>query len=300
MLETVIHKPDTIDTETLSDLDSKSRQIRALTLKAIYEARSGHSGPSLSMVEIVTSLLFKEMDWGAYLDQVKGKNEEDQWQIWQKQVIRDRFILSKGHAVPSWYAALAVGGYLAEEELKHLRSIGSRLQGHPERKRFPFIDATTGSLGQGQSVAMGFAMANKLKENDRWVYCISGDGEINEGQVWETALSAPKFKLDNLVIIVDRNKSQGEGLTSEIMDTEPLEEKWRAFRWHVQRVDGHNFSSLTEAFRKTKETMGQPHVIIADTRKGYLGDGQLFMGGQHNPLIDEKNYNEAMKFLGFK
>lgn len=297
MLETKIPKTSIINP---SELKSVAEQIRAVTIDTIYRVGSGHSGPSLSMVEIITTLLFKEMDWKEHLSKVKDKGECEQWQIWQKQIDRDRFILSKGHAVPSWYSALAIGGYLPQEELLNLRSIGSRLQGHPERTRFPFIDATTGSLGQGQSVAMGYALANKISGNTHRVYCINGDGEINEGQVWETALSAPKFDLDNLVVIIDCNKSQGEGPTSRIMNTEPLEEKWRAFRWHVQRVDGHNFFSLTEAFRRTREMMGQPHLIIADTKKGYLGDGRLFMGGQHNPLIDKKSYFDAMKFLGVK
>ena len=175
--------------------------------------------------------------------------------------------------------------------------IGSRLQGHPERNRFPFVDGTTGSLAQGQSEAMGYALAKKFQKREERVFCIIGDGESNEGQVWEMALSAPKFKLDNLTIIVDYNKKQNEGSGKEIMDLEVLDKKWEAFNWHVQRVDGHHIPALLGAFEETRRVHEKPHVIIADTHKGYLGEGQMFMGGGHNPAIDAENYEKGMKFL---
>lgn len=287
-----------IKNKTAADLESIARKIRVSTLETIYKAGSGHIGPSLSMVEILASLLFKELNWKDYLEDIRNKNHEEQWRYWHNpELRRDRFVLSKGHGVPSWYAALAVAGYLKPEELLTLRVMGSRLQGHPERKRFPFIDATTGSLGQGQSEALGYALAKKIAKRNEMVYCIIGDGESNEGQVWETAMAAAKFKLDNLVLIVDFNKKQGEGANKEIMDIEPLDHKWRAFSWHVQRIDGHNIEALLDSYEAARREKNRPHVIIADTRKGYLGNGEVFMDGAHNPTVNEENYNRAIKFL---
>ncbi len=271
------------------DLLGMAKRIRALTLKSIFEAGSGHIGSAFSMVEILTVLLFSEMNWLSYKEQAASFQDPE--------LGRDRFVLSKGHGVPSWYAALAAAGFIEEEELSTLRVIGSRLQGHPERVRFPFVDGTTGSLAQGQSEAMGYALAKKFQQRAERVFCIIGDGESNEGQVWEMALSAPKFKLDNLVIIVDYNKKQNEGSGTEIMDLEALDKKWEAFNWHVQRLDGHDIPALVEGFKETRRVLGKPHVIIADTHKGYLGEGQLFMGGGHNPAIDVENYEKGMKFL---
>jgi len=288
-----------MDTSKIKALEEKAKRIRASTIKTIYEAGSGHIGPALSIVEIITCLLFGELNWMDFLEEAKDLSPEEQLKYWHNPELgRDRFVLSKGHAVPSWYAATAIAGFIKESELSQLRIINSRLQGHPERKRFPFIDATTGSLGQGQSEAMGYALAKKLAGRTERVYAIIGDGESNEGQVWETALSAPKFKLDNFVVIVDFNKRQGEGTNKEIMDIEPLGDKWAAFNWHTQRVDGHDIKALLAAFEKAREVKGRPHVIIADTNKGYLGNGRLFMSGGHNPVIDEKNYTEAINFLG--
>jgi len=283
------------DTALLNDI---AKKVRGLSIKTIFEAGSGHIGPALSMVEILTVLLWNRLNWLDFLGKVKGKNPVKQLSFWHNSDLkRDRFIISKGHGVPSWYAALALADFIKESELKELRIINSRLQGHPERKRFPFVDATTGSLGQGQSEAMGYAMANKLLKRKEKVYCIIGDGESNEGQVWETALSAPKFKLDNLVIIVDFNKRQGEGTNKEIMNIEPLEDKWKAFNWHVQRIDGHNINEIVKALGKADKIKGKPSVIIADTLKGHLGKNKLFMNGKHNPVIDEENYKKAIEYL---
>lgn len=280
------------------ELAELAKQVKILTLKTIFEAGSGHSGPALSMAEILSVLLFSQMNWLDFLAEVKGKSHSEQMRFFQNpELKRDRFVISKGHGVPSWYAAAALAGFIEQAELKTLRVINSRLQGHPERNRFPFIDATTGSLGQGQSEALGYALAKKVQGRDERVYCIIGDGESNEGQVWETAMAAPKFKLDNLVIIVDFNKKQSEGSNKEIMDIEPLEKKWEAFNWHTQRVFGHDLEALLMAFEETKRVKHKPHVIIADTEKGSLGGGRVFMGGGHNPTINNENYDEAINFL---
>ena len=284
--------------DKISALEQTANQVRALSIKTVYQAKSGHIGPALSMVEIITTLLFAELNWRQFFHQVKDKSQVEQLEFWHdRNLRRDRFVLSKGHAVPSWYAATAVAGLIPENELIQLRVMGSRLQGHPERRKFAFIDATTGSLGQGQSEALGYALANKIAGRPERVYCIIGDGESNEGQVWETALAAPKFQLDNLVLIVDFNKKQGEGTNKEVMDIEPLDAKWRAFNWHVQRLDGHNVAALLQAYEQTRQVKGKPHVIIADTHKGYLMPGLLFMDGQHNPVIDDESYNQAIKLL---
>jgi transketolase len=287
-----------INISNSNDLDRIARRIRYLSIDTIYKVKSGHIGPALSIIEIISILLFQELNWKKYLPETQNKSPEDQWKFWHDPALeRDRFVLSKGHAVPAWYTALAVAGYIDQSELLTLRVMESRLQGHPERKRFPFIDATTGSLGQGQSEAMGYALAKKYAGRLEKVFCIIGDGESNEGQVWETAMAAAKFKLDNLILFVDFNKKQGEGTNKEVMDIEPLDKKWQAFNWHTQRINGHDFSALRSALEETKNVKDKPHVIICDTEKGYLGKDRLFMNGQHNPVIDEQSYNEALKFL---
>lgn len=283
---------------TTQEIEDAVKKVRLLTLKTIFEANSGHIGPALSMAEIITTLLWSEMNWFTFKSALADKSDAEQLAYFQDPaLLRDRFVLSKGHGVPSWYAATAIAGFMNPEEMKTLRVIDSRLQGHPERKRFPFVDATTGSLGQGQSEALGYALAKKTQGRDERVFCIIGDGESNEGQVWEAAMAAPKFNLDNLTIIVDFNKKQSEGANKDVMDIEPLHKKWEAFNWHVQRIDGHSVSALLAAFAENKQVKGKPHVIIADTQKGYLGGGRVFMGGGHNPAITQEIYDEAVSFL---
>ncbi len=286
------------DPVVLKRLNALSGDVRLATIESIYHAGSGHGGTSLSIVDIVTALLFYKMNWDKYLPQINNKKPEEQWRHWQNSKLnRDRFLLSKGHGVPAWYAALAVGGYIDKEELKTLRMLGSRLQGHPERKRFPFIDGSTGSLGQGQSVALGYALANKLHGRSEKVYCILGDGECNEGQVWESAMSAPKFNLDNLVLIIDFNKKQSEGTNEEVMNVEQLHYRWKVFHWHAQRIDGHDMGALLSALDECDKVKGKPHVIVIDTHKGYLGNGEVFMKGGHNPVIDKESFDKAVDFL---
>ncbi len=263
----------------MNELAEKARQIRRLTLKAIYISQSGHPGPSLSIVEILTTLLFSQMKLS---DMQK----------------RDLLILSKGHAAPSLYAALCLAGYIKEEELYKMREVGSALQGHPVGGTAPLIDASTGSLGQGLSMGIGFALGVKLKKEDRRVYVVIGDGECQEGQVWEAAMSAPKFRLDNLVAILDYNKYQNSGSVAEIMPLEPIRQKWEAFGWAVHEADGHDFGSLQGAFSKCISG-GKPHIIIANTKKGA---GISFMEGNmawHSRAIKPEDYQSAMKELGF-
>lgn len=230
-----------------------AKELRILALKMITEAGSGHPGGSLSAADIVAALYFH------YL------NHDPHNPHWEE---RDRFVLSKGHAVPIVYAALVKCGYLPEEEIYTLRKINSRLQGHPDHIRFPFLESSTGSLGQGLSVAQGMALTAKLDKKDYKVYCLLGDGELQEGQIWETAMSAPKFKLDNLIAIVDANKGQIDGYTKDVMDCSPLKEKWKAFNWEVQEIDGHDFSDILTALDQTQHMRKKPHMIIANTIKG--------------------------------
>jgi len=239
--------------EVIPKLTKIARDLRILALEMITEAGSGHPGGSLSAADIVAALFFHTM------------NHDPKRPHWED---RDRFILSKGHGSPIVYAALAKCGYLPEEELFTLRKIDSRIQGHPDRIRLPFVEASTGSLGQGLSVAQGFAMAAKLDARDSKVYCVLGDGEIQEGQIWEAAMSAPKYKLDNLIAIVDANKGQIDGHTKEIMNLAPLAKKWESFNWAVQEIDGHNMAEILTALDQAHQTRKKPHMIIAHTVKG--------------------------------
>lgn len=258
------------------DLKKIARQIRKRTIDSLYAAQSGHPGPSLSIVEILTTLFFKEMN-------LEGDK-------------RDRFILSKGHAVPSLYATLSMLGYISEEQLKTLRKIGSPLEGHPVRSKLPLIDSSTGSLGQGLSVGIGYALGIKLRNQDRRVYVIIGDGESQEGQIWEAAMSAPKFGLGNLLVILDYNKFQNEDSVNDTMPLEPLAQKWESFNWHVNEVDGHSMDKLLAAYKEARKSP-KPSVIIAHTIKG---KGISFMESDmnwHSRAMNEDEYKSAMKEL---
>ncbi len=239
--------------ELVAFLEKKAVIIRRHLLSAIFAAQSGHPGGSLSMADIMTVLYFHFMNI---------RTDEPNW------ADRDRLILSKGHACPVWYACLAELGFFPTEELLSLREINSRLQGHPDMNKTPGIDYTTGSLGQGLSAGLGMALGLKSEKKAASVYVIIGDGELNEGQIWEAALSAPKFKLDNLILFIDYNNLQLDGTCDEIMPLEPLAEKWRAFNWAVQVIDGHNIPEIIAAVEKAKKTRGVPSVIIAHTIKG--------------------------------
>jgi transketolase len=249
--------------DSLQDIEEATRRIRRHIITMLAAAGSGHPGGSLSAVEILCVLYFR----------ILRHNPHDP--AWPD---RDRFILSKGHGVPALYSVLAECGYLPVEELTTLRKVGSRLQGHSLAGSPPGVEMSAGSLGQGLSYSIGQALAARLDGRDYRVYCLLGDGELDEGQVWEAAMAAAHYSLDNLTAIVDRNRIQNDDFCDNVMRTDPLPEKWQAFGWHVQEVDGHDLSQVIEALEKAREVRGQPSVIIAHTVKG---KGVSFM--ENNP-----------------
>lgn len=262
---------------------SETPKIRENILKMIAKAGSGHPGGSLSLVEILYSLFAKD---GVMKHDPKNPEKYD----------RDRMVLSKGHGVPALYAVMAATGYdITESELMTLRELGSRLQGHPDRARIPYMEASTGSLGQGASIAQGIAMAYKLDNNPHRVYTVIGDGEMQEGQIWEVALSASHKKLNNLTMILDYNKGQIDGHVKDVLDLEPLKPKWEAFGWHTQVVDGHNYQQLVDALKNTHPT--KPSMIIANTIKGkgvsFMEDQNGWHGKAPNKEELEKSLNEV-------
>lgn len=239
---------------SIETLQEKAKAIRRHVIEMLAAAKSGHPGGSLSAADLLTALYL-----GGVLN-VDPANLRD--------ANRDRFILSKGHAVPVLYAALAEAGFLPVEELKNLRKVNSRLQGHPSKADFPLMEASTGSLGQGLSVGVGMALAGKLDNAPYRVYVMLGDGESEEGQVWEAAMSASAHHLDNLVAIFDYNKFQLDGSIEEILNWTPIREKWEAFGWHVLEIDGHDIRQCLDAFAQAKTLTGKPVCIIAHTIKG--------------------------------
>ena len=234
-------------------LNEKSKELRRHIVRMLGEAGSGHPGGSLSSADIVTALFFHEM---------RLKPTEPYWPD------RDRFILSKGHAAPVLYAALAERGFLPVSELDTLRKLGSRLQGHPDMKKLPGVEMSTGSLGQGLSVANGMALAARLDRKDYRVYVVLGDGELQEGMVWEAAMASAHYKLDNLVAFVDHNGLQIDGPVTEVMSPEPVAGKWRAFGWHTLVVNGHDMGQILDALAEAKTVKGKPTMIVAETVKG--------------------------------
>ena len=237
----------------ISFLKEKAKEIRKSIVSMITEAKSGHPGGSLSATDILTALYFSEMN----VDPANPKMEG-----------RDRFVLSKGHAAPAIYATLAEKGYFSKDELMTLRKFGSRLQGHPDMKKLPGIEISTGSLGQGLSVANGMALNAKIFDENYRTYVVLGDGEIQEGQIWEAAMTAAHYKLDNLCAFLDSNNLQIDGNVSEIMGVEPLDKKWEAFGWNVIKIDGHDFEQILSALANARECKGKPTMIIAKTIKG--------------------------------
>jgi transketolase len=239
------------------ELAAVSNEMREWIIEMLTEAKSGHPGGSLSAIDIVATLWFSEMRG---IDGAKLQTD------------RDRFVLSKGHAVPALYAVLAKKGFIPEKELMTLRKTGSRLQGHPDRARLPIVETSTGSLGQGLSVAQGLALGFKLDKKKSRVFCLLGDGEIQEGQIWEAAMSASKYKLSNLCAILDYNKGQIDGPVADVMPLEPVVDKWRAFGWHVIEIDGHNHGEILEAFKQARDLdqkgATKPVIVVAHTVKG--------------------------------
>ena len=272
-----------MNNEKRAFLAEKARQIRVDAVKSIHAANSGHPGGALSIADILAYLYFEEMN-------VDSKDP--------KKADRDRLVLSKGHACPALYAALAEKGFFPKEELMSLRKYGSILQGHPDMKHIPGVDMSTGSLGQGISAACGMALSGKISGEKYRVYAILGDGEIEEGQVWEAAMFARHYKLDNLTIFVDFNGLQVDGTVEEVIDPTPIDEKFKAFGWNVVVIDGHDLDEIEKAVECAKATSGQPTAIIAKTVKG---KGVSYMEnavGWHGKAPNDEEFAIAMKELG--
>jgi len=264
------------------ELQITANEVRKGIVTAVHSAKAGHPGGSLSAADIFTYLYFEEMN-------IDPKNP--------KKPDRDRFVLSKGHTAPGLYSALAQRGYFPVEDLKTLRHLGSYLQGHPDMKHIPGIDMSSGSLGQGVSVAVGMAAAGKYDKKDYRVYTLTGDGEIQEGQIWEAAMWAGHRKLDNLVVIVDNNNLQIDGSVEDVCSPYPIDKKFEAFNFHVINIDGNDFDQIRAAFKEARETKGMPTAIIAKTVKG---KGVSFMenaAGWHGKAPNDEEYEIAMADL---
>ena len=264
------------------ELEKMANEIRKDIVTAVHSAKSGHPGGSLSSADIFTYLYFEEMN----VDPANPKWED-----------RDRFVLSKVHVAPGLYSTLAEKGYFPKEDLKTLRHTGSYLQGHPDMKHIPGIDMSSGSLGQGVSVAVGMAAAGKYDKKDYRVYTLTGDGEIQEGQIWEAAMWAGHRKLDNLVVIVDNNNLQIDGSIEDVCSPYPIDKKFEAFKFHVINIDGNDFDQIRAAFKEARETKGMPTAIIAKTVKG---KGVSFMenaAGWHGKAPNDEEYEIAMADL---
>lgn len=260
------------------NLQKTATRIRLGIIEGTFHAKSGHPGGSLSIADTLTYLYWKEMN----IDPANPKMEG-----------RDRLVLSKGHTAPALYAALAERGYFPVEELATLRHIGSRLQGHPNMNDTPGVEMSTGSLGQGISTACGMALAAKLKNEDSRVYTILGDGEIEEGQVWEAAMFAAHYKLDNLVAVIDNNNLQIDGPITEVMSSYPITDKFTAFGWNVIAIDAHDFDQIEAAFKAAREVKGKPTAII---QKSVKGKGVSFMEDQvswHGTAPNAEQYEQA-------
>jgi len=266
---------------SVSELERMAKRLRRHVITMIATAGSGHPGGSLSAADIVTSLYFKIM---------RHDPKNPQWPD------RDRFILSKGHAAPILYAALAECGYFPINELSTLRKLDSRLQGHTDRLLTPGVEMSSGSLGQGLSFGIGIALASKLDARDYQVYVLLGDGECDEGQIWEAAMAAAHYKIDNLTAIVDYNEIQLAGRTCDIMNLEPLADKWRSFNWHVLDINGHDINQILQATKKAKEIKQRPTVIIAHTIKGkgvsFMENNVDFHGKAPTPEETERALKE--------
>ncbi len=272
-----------ITLESIEDLRKKSKEIRRDIIEEVYNASSGHPGGSLSVTDILTVLYFNQMN----INPDKPNDEN-----------RDRLILSKGHCCPALYATLANRGYFDKELLKSFRKIDGLLQGHPDMKKIPGVDMSSGSLGQGLSAANGMALASKLDKKGFRVYCIVGDGEIEEGQIWEAAMTSSHYKLDNLCVIVDNNNLQIDGQVKDVMNVYPIDEKFKSFGFETINIDGNNIEEIIEALQKAKITKGKPTAIIAKTIKG---KGVSFMEDNvswHGKAPSEEEYNKAILELG--
>lgn len=266
-------------TLSIDELREQALTTRKDVVEMIHRAGSGHPGGSLSITDIVTALFFRILD---------KDPENPQWEE------RDRFVLSKGHAVPALYSALAHAGYFPVEDLSTLRKLGSPLQGHPDSDRLPAVEACTGSLGQGLSIASGVALASSIRDLDYHTFCLIGDGEVNEGQIWESALFNPSHDLNSLTVIVDYNKYQLDGAVDDIVPLEPFKEKWESFNWDVTQIDGHDMEEVVSTLETCKQNDDTPNAIIAETVKG---KGVSFMEGDndfHGKAPDDEQLEQAL------
>ena len=264
------------------ELQKIANEVRKDIVTALHSAKAGHPGGSLSAADVFTYLYFEEMN----IDPKDPKKAD-----------RDRFVLSKGHTAPGYYSALAERGFFPKEDLKTLRHLGSYLQGHPDMKHIPGVDMSSGSLGQGISAAVGMAISAKLSNDDYRVYTLLGDGEIQEGQVWEASMLAGHRKLDNLVVIVDNNNLQIDGKITDVNSPYPIDKKFEAFNFHVINIDGNDFDQIEAAFKEARKTKGMPTAIIAKTIKG---KGVSFMedqAGWHGKAPNDEQYAQAMEEL---
>ena len=264
----------------IKQLQEKAKEVRKGIIEAVYSNKSGHPGGSLSIADIMTVLYFNQMN----IDEKNPKWED-----------RDRLVLSKGHCSPALYSCLANRGFFDVEKLKTFRNINSNLQGHPDMNKVPGVDISSGSLGQGLSCANGMAIAGKMDNKNYRVYCILGDGEIEEGQVWEAAMASNKYKLDNLCVIVDNNNLQIDGTIEEVMSSYPIDEKFKSFGFQIINIDGHNIKEIIDAFDVAKNIKGKPTCIIAKTIKG---KGVSFMENKaewHGKAPSEEEYKKAIE-----
>lgn len=268
--------------EEIQKIATKAKKVRKDIIEEVYSAKSGHPGGSLSIADILTVLYFKEMNINP---------EDPKWEE------RDRLVLSKGHCSPALYSVLANRGFFPEEDLKTFRNINSYLQGHPDKNKVPGVDMTTGSLGQGLSAANGMAIAGKMDKKDYRVYCILGDGEIEEGQIWEAAMAANKYKLDNLCVIVDNNNLQIDGTIEEVMSSYPIDEKFKSFGFQVINIDGHDIDEIIKAFEVAKNVKDKPTCIISKTVKGKGISYMENQAGWHGKAPNDEQYEQAIKEL---
>ena len=266
---------------TIKELEVKAKEIRRLIIQMLAKAGSGHPGGSLSAADLITALYYNVLNF---------KSNDPQWPD------RDRFHMSKGHCCPLWYAVLAKTGYFAQEKLFTLRQLGSILQGHPDRKT-PGVESASGSLGQGLSIALGMSLALKIDKKDSRVYCLLGDGEVQEGSIWEAAMAAGHFGCDNICAILDSNGCQIDGKCEDIMGLEPLAAKWQAFGWHTIEINGHDMQQILAAYAQAKTIKNKPTIIIARTVKG---KGVSFMEGVvafHGKAPTQEEAQRALKEL---
>jgi len=271
-----------MDKHSYTQLIEKTKELRKTIITMVYEAGSGHPGGSLSAIDVMTVLFYNKMNH-------TPSNP--------KLINRDRFILSKGHIAPALYAILGDFGYFDKNELHTLRKYGSILQGHPDMMKTPGIEVSSGSLGQGLSIATGVALGGKMDNNSFRVYCLMGDGETQEGQIWEAAMAAGHYKLDNLCGIVDFNGLQIDGKVEDVMDVNPMKDKWRAFNWNVIEIDGHDIAEIDKAFEQGKEYKGKPTVIIAHTVKGKGVSYMENKPGWHGKAPSDEQYQIAIEEL---